>query len=189
MNRIPTSMKKAFSLVEMLVVTAVLLVLVGFIVFSSIRAIENSQIRGLHSLTSSVISLVHSQCMLREVYWDNSDTVTLSFAKDMCEFSLKDSEGNLKLVAEIPVESRQIMERMRYFVSIGEDPDSSNFFQALAYSDEFGIKISYTEAIPVNIYNWEGRRSDFTLNISEGETSLPNGQNRQVIAVELGIKN
>ena len=107
----------------------------------------------------------------------------------MCEFSLKDSEGNLKLSAEIPVESRQIMERMRYFVSIGEDPDSSNFFQALAYSDEFGIKISYTEAIPGNIYNWEGRRSDFTLNISEGETSLPNGQNRQVIAVELGIKN
>ena len=189
MSRIPTRMKKAFSLVEILVVTAVLLLLVGFILFSSLRAIEKSQIRGLHSLTSSVISLVHSQCMLREVYWDNSDTVTLSFTKEMCEFTLKDSEGNSKLSAEIPVESRQIMERMRYFVSIGENPDSSDFFQSLSYSDEFGIKIAYTEEIPEIIYNWEGHRSDFTLNISEGEKLLPNGQNRQVIAVELGIKN
>ena len=178
-------MQKGFTLVELLVVATILLLLFTFALVAGLRAIERSYAQGLHSITASALSLVNSQCLLKEISIENNDLLVFSFTEDYCKFSLYNSSNVLKLSANIPIESENILNRLQYLVETGENPNKTNTYTDLVYSSKYNLYFAYDPDIVEYIKNWHLYRHAIGLQIVYTEKAMPNGLDAFVYYIRL----
>lgn len=178
-------MKRGFTLVELLVVAAILLLLLVFALVAGLRAIERSYAQGLHSITASALSLVNSQCLLREVSIESNDVLIFSFPDDYCKFSLYDSSDVLKLSAEIPIESENLLNSLQYLVETGENPNKAGTYTDLMYSSKYSLYFAYDTDIVDYIRNWRTYKQALAVQVIYTEKDIPNKSKAWVYYVEL----